>query len=46
MSSFKCEKFTGKKNRKEFYDLCGPLTLGTAKVLAKMGFYDSSLGVL
>ena len=40
------KQFIEKKNMKEFYDLCGPLTIRTARVLAKMGFYDSSLNVL
>lgn len=38
--------FTEKKNIEAFYDFCGPLTIATAKVLAKMGFYDSSLDIL
>lgn len=38
--------FTENKNIEAFYDFCGPLTIATAKVFAKMGCYDSSLDIL
>lgn len=41
------KEFNDRKNFYDvFYNIFGPLTLATAKIMAKMGFYDVSLDIL